>query len=123
MIIFSQGGGSALIDLETGQLSAMTLLDSFDDKGERIFYEKHPDTNSQIKGLFIPNWDSIKQELINITRMLPVYNFVAWDIALTPKGIAVIETNMKSSLRVFQVHGGMRNKLLGRKYKEYGYIK
>lgn len=120
---FSQGGGSALIDLETGQLSAMTLLDSFDDKGERIFYEKHPDTNSQIKGLFIPNWDSIKQELINITRMLPVYNFVAWDIALTPKGIAVIETNMKSSLRVFQVHGGMRNKLLGQKYKEYGYIK
>ena len=120
---FSQGGGSALIDLETGELSSFTLLDSFDQNGERIFYDKHPDTGAQIKGIKIPNWEQIKEKIIDITRRIPLFDFVAWDIALTDDGIAVIETNMKSTLGVFQVHGGMRNEYLGQKYKEYGYIK
>jgi len=120
---FSQGGGSAMIDLETGELSSMTCMDSFDEKGERIFYDKHPDTGAQIKGEKIPHWDLVKETIVKITRKLPLYNFIAWDIAITDDGIAIIETNMKSSLRVFQVHGGLKNKHLGQKYREYGYIK
>jgi len=120
---FSQGGGSAVIDLETGELSAMTCMDSFDENGERVFYDKHPDTGTQIKGEKIPHWELVKETIVMITRKLPFFNYVAWDIAITDDGIAVIETNMKSSLRVFQVHGGMRNKYLGQKYREYGYIK
>lgn len=120
---FSQGGGSALIDIKTGKLSAMTMIDSFDDEGNRLFYSKHPDTDAQIEGLVIPKWEDIKTEIIEITKKLPFFKYVAWDIVLKDEGIALIETNMKSSLGIFQSHGGMRNSFLGQKYKEHGYIK
>lgn len=120
---FSQGGASALIDLETGKLSAMTCIDSYDDAGKRIFYDRHPDTGAQIKGITVPDWEGIKNAIAEITRQRPFFDLVAWDIVLKDQGIAVIETNMKSTLGVFQVHGGMRSGLLGQKYKEFGYIK
>ncbi|MBR3933209.1 MAG: hypothetical protein IKJ68_04810 [Clostridia bacterium] len=119
---FNQGGGSALIDIETGEIGSMTCLDSYDDSGKRVFYDIHPDSGSKINGLLIPNWDSIKQTIIDVTRVLPFFEYIAWDIVLKNDGIAVIETNMKSSLNVFQVHGGMRNSFLGQKYREKGYL-
>lgn len=120
---FSQGGGSALIDLETGELSSMTCFDSIDSQGKRVFYDRHPDTNTQIKGEKIPNWDKVKSAIVDITRMRPFFDYIAWDIVLKDDGIAVIETNMKSALTVFQSHKGLRNSLLGEKYREFGYIK
>ncbi len=120
---FSQGGGTALIDIDSGVMSAMTCIDSFDKDGNRVFYSQHPDSGAQIEGVAIPNWSEVKAEIIDITRRLPLFKFIAWDIMLKDNGIAVIETNMKASLRSFQVHGGLRNKYLGQKYKEHGYIK
>lgn len=120
---FSQGGASALIDLETGTLSAMTCIDSYDASGNRVFFDRHPDTGAQIRGITVPDWAGIKRAIADITRKRPFFDLVAWDIVLKDDGIAVIETNMKSTLGVFQVHGGMRSSLLGQKYKEFGYIK
>lgn len=119
---FAQGGGSALIDLETGRLSAMTCVDSISETGERQFFDVHPDTGAQIRGEVVPHWDRIKDAVITATRKCPYFNYIAWDVVVTDEGIAVIEMNMKSTLNVFQVHGGMRNALLGQKYREYGYI-
>ncbi len=120
---FAQGGGSALIDIETGEIGSMTCIDSFDDDGNRIFYDVHPDSGSQIKGKIVPHWQEIKDKIIDVTKKLPFFEYIAWDIVIKEEGIALIETNMKSSLNVFQVHGGMRNKFLGEKYREHGYIK
>lgn len=120
---FSQGGGSALIDIETGELSAMTCFDSFDNQGRRVFYDRHPDTNTQIQGRVIPGWDSVKAAIVDITRKRPFFDYIAWDVVLKDDGIAVIETNMKSGLTIFQSHKGLRNSHLGEKYKEFGYIK
>lgn len=120
---FSQGGGSALIDLETGELGPMSCIDSFDENGNRIFYDNHPDSGAQIKGKILPRWNEIKTKIVQITEKLPYFQLIAWDIVLKDDGIALIEINMKSSLDLFQIHGGMRNKLLGQKYREHGYIK
>lgn len=120
---FNQGGGSALIDIETGEIGSMTCIDSFDEDGNRIFYEKHPDSGIQIKGKVLPYWSEIKEKIIDVTRKMPFFEYIAWDIVVKEDGIALIETNMKSSLNVFQVHGGMRNDYLGQKYREHGYIK
>ena len=119
---FNQGGGSALIDIETGELGSMTCLDSYDENGKRVFYDVHPDSGAKIKGLVIPNWEGIKQSIVEITKVIPFFDYIAWDIVLKDDGIAIIETNMKSSLNVFQVHGGMRNRYLGKKYHELGYL-
>ncbi len=120
---FSQGGGSCPIDIETGEIGSMSCIDSFDENRNRIYFDVHPDTGVQIKGKTIPNWESIKEEIIEVTRKLPYFPMIAWDIAVKDNGIAVIEVNMKSSLNIFQIHGGMRNKLLGQKYREHGFIK
>lgn len=120
---FAQGGGSAPIDIETGMLGSMTCFNSFDDAGKRIFYDVHPDSGAQIQGRVVPHWNDIKQKIADITRKLPFFEYIAWDIVIKNDGIALIETNMKSSLDLFQVHGGMRNSYLGQKYREHGYIK
>ncbi len=120
---FAQGGGTAIIDVDTGIMSSMTCMDSVDDCGNRIFFSTHPDSGAQIEGVRIPNWDNIKNTLVDITKKLPLFEYIAWDVVVKDDGISVIETNMKSSLGVFQVHGGLRNKYLGQKYKEHGYIK
>ncbi len=120
---FSQGGLSALIDVELGKLSKATIIDAVDENGNRQFFSKHPDTGAQIEGQIIPNWEQAKAAIIDITRRLPLFHYIAWDIVIKDDGIAVIETNMKSALTVFQVHGGMRHQLLGQKYIEHGYIK
>lgn len=120
---FAQGGGSALVDIETGEIGSMTCIDSFDEKGNRIFYDVHPDSGAQIKGRVIPYWQEIKEKVTDVTKKLPFFEYIAWDIVIKDDGIALIETNMKSSLNVFQVHGGMRNSYFGQKYREHGYIK
>ena len=119
---FNQGGGSALIDLKTGRLGKMSTVFSVDDKNNRIFYSNHPDTGAKIEGEYIPNWDKLSSIVSDITRKIPFFKYIAWDFVVQDDGFALIEINLKSSLNVFQIHGGQRNKFLGQKYREYGYI-
>lgn len=106
---FAQGGMSALIDIDSGVLSAATGALDFDEEGNRIFLDTHPEGGA-ITGVTVPKWDEIKDRIRRFTRMFPFFKFIAWDIAVGKNGeIYAIETNMKSSLGVIQVHGGMRN--------------
>lgn len=110
---FSQGAYCAEIDIETGVLGRVTSLYSIDEKGNHIYYTTHPDTGRQITGLKIPHWERVKERLVEITRALPLWEFVAWDVVVGDDDISLIEMNMKSSLTVFQVFGPMRDTLLG----------
>lgn len=120
---FSQGGYSSLVNLETGELGPLTSPMSKDEKMNQVFYDNHPDNGAIVKGKIIPNWFSVKQKVIDLTRKIPFYDYIAWDIVLKDDGIAVIEINMKSSLCVVQVHGGMRNTKMGEAYKRMHYLK
>lgn len=119
---FSQGGGTALIDLETGELGAMTASFAVDENGNRQFFDYHPDTGVRIKGKVVPNWNGLKSLISDITKCLPYFECIAWDIVVKDDGFALIETNMKSSLNIFQIHKGMRNTILGEKYREHGWL-
>ncbi|MBQ7578742.1 MAG: hypothetical protein IJT21_10820 [Synergistaceae bacterium] len=114
---FSQGGGSAIINLETGELGSMKSITL----GQNC-YDYHPDTGAKIKGLIIPGWADLKRKIIDLTAKLPFFDFIAWDIVIQDDGFAVIEINMKSTLNLFQIHGGLRNSKLGQKYAEMGYL-
>lgn len=120
---FNQGGGSAIIDLKTGRIGKMTTAFSVDENGNRVFYSVHPDSGAQIEGMVIPNWDKLSNVVSEITRKIPFFKYIAWDFVVQDNGFALIEINLKSSLNLFQIHGGMRNDFLGQKYREYGYIK
>ena len=120
---FSQGGYSSLINVDTGELGPVTCPQAKDEQMNQIFYDCHPDSGALVKGKCIPNWDLIKQQIIQTTIKLPFFDFLAWDIVLKDDGIAVIEINMKSSLCVVQVHGGMRDTKMGEAYKRMHYLK
>ena len=119
---FSQGGLTALIDLESGILGKASSGDYFDRDGKRIFHSKHPDTGAQIEGVAVPGWNEIKDKIVEVTEQLPFFEYIAWDLVVRDDGVSVLETNMKSSLNIFQVHGGARNTILGQTYRKHGWL-
>lgn len=119
---FSQCGGSAMIDIDSGVLGSMKTGYNVNNEISVVASDSHPDTGEIIKGKVIPNWSKIKSTILELTQKLPFFSYAAWDISILEDGICIIEINKKSALTVFQVHGGMRNSLLGRKYREHGWL-
>lgn len=99
---WTAGGISAEIDVEKGILSAAKYYDNQERK--LLTFERHPDSNAQIKGITIPHWDKIKTELMLAHRALPNIHFIAWDIVVTQNAFEVIEVNNTSGVEHIQVH-------------------
>ena len=113
----SQGGLVANIDIDKGILSEARSLNN------KNIYEKHPDSKNDIKGVIIPNWDKIKEEVMSVAYKLTDFKFIAWDILPTSSSFSVIEANNSSGVNIIQVFGGQRNKKLGNYYRKQGIIK
>lgn len=114
----SRGGLVSKIDLETGQLSEARCLHN------RNVYEVHPDSQAPIKGVKIPNWDSIKEQMLDLTRKFPYMHFIAWDILVLEDGsLCIIEANTSSGVNIIQLWGGQRNDELGDFYRHHHVIK
>lgn len=118
----SSGGLVSEIDIETGKLDE--AIQKIGPK-ENILkkFDKHPDTGMLIKDKVIPNWDNIKNQVLNLTNMYPYLNFVAWDVLITEKGICIIEGNASSGTDLFQLKKGVKKSELGDIYRDYGIIK
>lgn len=113
----SMGGLVAKVDLDTGMLSSARCLHNLNE------YKKHPDSNSKIEGAIIPEWDKIKEEIIELSNHFPYLNFIAWDVLLTKKGMCIIEANTSSGVNILQLWGGQRNQKLGDFYRYHSVIK
>jgi len=113
----SRGGLVAKIDLETGCLSYAQTLHSL--KKHAV----HPDTGSPIEGVVIPDWNHIKEEMIELSNHFPWLNFIAWDVLLTSEGICIIEANTSSGVNIVQLWGGQRNGALGDFYRSHNILK
>lgn len=99
---FSQGGLSAGIDTETGELSQAV---QFPYSGERTLYETHPDTDARIAGTVVPGWDRIVDRLLDIATELSYIPYLGWDIIVTGPGeFTIIEANNHVGTRTLQVH-------------------
>jgi len=98
----SSGGFTVDIDLETGELSkAAECLPS----GNINWHDSHPDTNSKIEGVNIPDWNNLKKEFLECVKKFPKFKYVGWDILLTEENnFVIIEGNSKPGLIIFQVH-------------------
>ena len=113
----SRGGLIANINLENGTLS---LAQSLHNKNK---YKSHPDSNSMIEGVKIPNWDMITKEITTVAKKLTDFKVIAWDILPTDDNFYVIEANNSSGVNIIQVFGGVRNKSLGNYYRKQKIIK
>lgn len=113
----SQGGLVAKVDLKTGELSEAKSLHNTE------VYINHPDSDSLIKGVVIPDWKKLKESIISLSERFPYLDFIAWDILLVDDGFYVIEANASSGVNIVQIWGGQRNGKLGNIYRYHGIIK
>ncbi len=113
----SKGGLVAKIDLETGTLSEARCLQ---DLG---VFEIHPDSGNPIKGVCIPGWQDIKEQMLEVCKKIPYMDFIAWDLLITEVGVCVIEANTSSGVNIIQLWGGQKQGELGDFFRHYNVIK
>jgi hypothetical protein len=107
----SKGGGVAAIDIDKG----VVISDPNTKKtisGENVYNNVF-----SIKGFILPMWE----ETLNLVRtaalVLPEMRYIAWDVAITDKGPALIEGNHSSGNTVIQAHLGVNEEGLKPKVK------
>ncbi|MCQ2547944.1 MAG: hypothetical protein MJ145_02950 [Clostridia bacterium] len=84
----SAGGMIASIDPITGEYGDARLFKD----GEIIPTDCHPDTKVPIKGV-MPNWDKVRQIVLDIAKDLREIEWFGFDIAITEDGIKIPEIN------------------------------
>ncbi len=99
----AQGGLSAGIDAQTGQLEEAIELP----QDETVdHYSSHPETGSAIEGVQIPGWQRIQTQILEMAAYLaPMTPYVGWDILVTDSdgSVAVLEANSYPDVPL-QVH-------------------
>ena len=114
----SRGGLVSKIDLETGILTEARCLHN------KNVYKIHPDSKAPIEGVQLPNWDKVKEQMLELANKMPYMHFIAWDILIMEDGsICIIEGNTSSGVNIIQLWGGQRNDELGDFYRYHRVIK
>jgi hypothetical protein len=107
----SRGGLVVPIDLATGTLRAVGRRKPHYDTR---FHMRHPDTGVLFAGFHLPFWSKVLDLVEAGARALAPLRSLGWDIAITPEGPVVIETNAAWNTDAFQLGGGLRDTLIGR---------
>lgn len=89
------GGVFGAIDVETGKIIAAS------DKFGKA-YTHHPDTNVQITGFIIPQFDEAKELAKELALIVKGNRYAGWDLALTEKGWIMVEGNARGQF-VWQI--------------------
>lgn len=103
------GNVDACIDMENGMMKYVIQYDGWR-KIKQITH--HPDTNTQIEGMMIDNWESIKQQVMEFQKAIPYVKAAGWDIAITDEGPVVVEVNdMWDRTGQYFIRRGWRNEI------------
>ncbi len=105
----SKGGSVSVINTNSGKIETTPNYKTT---------SKSADTFINLKGSIIPSW----QEIINFVSKLALtvkdMRYIAWDIAVSTKGLAVIEGNHSSGNSILQSHLDTDELGLKPKYKK-----
>ena len=89
----AQGGMFCKVDVNTGRFyDGETCVNHVITK-----VDTHPDTNEKIEGI-LPNWELVKQKIIEIVKYIPGLRWAGFDIAITQDGFKIIEINSHQGL-------------------------
>lgn len=98
---FGQGGLSVDIDVRTGRLAAGVQLTV----DRRVtWYANHPDTGARIEGLVVPNWDRVRNVVLDIATRAPQLRCAGWDVIVTDDGPVVLEGEAHALTSAVQVN-------------------
>lgn len=86
------GGGNvdACVDIETGEIRFAVQFEGFRKIKE---IDVHPDSGQVLNGVYIENWQAIREEVKRFQQSFPFCKAAGWDIAITNQGPVVIEVN------------------------------
>ena len=101
-----RGGVAARVMTNTGQLQSGLFYNA--ETGRRETVANHPDSGAQIEGNVVPNWNSVKETMLELAALLPFPGLVGWDVALTEAGLMIVEANTGPGLDIHQCHGSLR---------------
>lgn len=109
---FSSGGMYTFVD-KTGHV----FVPAIDEAGH--IYEKHPLTNEKIIGFRVPHYKDLEEMINKLSLIVPSVRYVGWDIAVTKKGLVVLEGNQYPG--IFQVKPSISGKKEGilKEYRKY----
>ena len=117
------GGIFVSLDEETGHFHDALIIT---DDRKIVPCEKHPDSNLPIEG-YIPNWDKIIKDILEIAEHLEQIEYFGFDIAITEDGIKFPEINRYPDyMKIGRLKPHSIDYLLGKlesKKKIYGYHK
>ena len=95
---FRKGGLISYINIENGKLSESMAKSN---NHSLIFFDYHPETKEQIKGVLIPGWNDIVFKILQTAKAVaPLIKIVGWDLLLTDEGFAVIEGNTGPDIKI-----------------------
>lgn len=117
------GGMSININIETGQLG-YGAINPFKEKNinlekKIVFRKSHPDSKKNFYGNKIPNWENIKNGVLNLSKNHFYLPYIGWDVAPMENGFIVLEGNINSGIRIIQVHEPLLTNNLIKKFYEY----
>lgn len=102
---WSRGGYCAPVDVETGRLRPLLLVDG----STRSALERHPATGATVEGVAVPHWEAVRElvrEAATLHRYAPL---VGWDVVVTADGPVLIEANARPSKELLQLEDGVLN--------------
>ncbi len=91
------GGGTCYhVDIDTGVVDGLGR-DAFGND-----YLKHPTSGVIMPGFKVSRIEEIRNFAVQVAKCLPKARYVGWDIALTTKGLELIEGNVTPSAELIQ---------------------
>lgn len=101
---WSSGGLSAAVNTETGELGKTAASPK---GGEFSRGTHHPDTGEEIAGTVVPNWETVREMILEIAgqwrELLP---YAGWDVVVTDASgsVKIIEANSTPDVDLMQTH-------------------
>lgn len=108
---WGSGGVGYDFDIETGVCVGFGR----DKKNKPYVY--HPDSNVQMAGFRLPNYEELKKTIVELSQLVPAARFVGFDIAITTNGYELVEMNCPGGHDFLQAFGKPFGDLLKKELK------
>lgn len=83
---FHQGGQGVLVDIETGKLVGNGI-------DKKLNESECSCTGVKFDGFQVPYWEEVKKMTLEAALVNDKVNLIGWDVAITPNGPLIIESN------------------------------
>lgn len=115
-----KGACLARVDVDSGLMSPVYLVR--DRKLSWITH--HPDTNAPIEGEYVPGFQEVKRQILDLHNHVKYIKYIAWDVVIQNDGFVLLEGNANTDMAGIQPFSPfLANPRVRRFYQYHGVIK